>query len=163
MALQAVMVEQRLILLGEGLVLREIVDGGGKAVAANPPRNAARQVQGVLKTRRQSLEGLRVTKVDVFPIGIREDRVEQQVVERPSPEGDPQPVEHDEIKSQDVSRMMRLRERHFLGHILLQFPVLHAPLQSPSNRVGDHDLSGNSERRIVFLFEPLQQGKRPQL
>jgi hypothetical protein len=163
MALQAVMIEQRLVLLGEGLVLGEIVDGGGKAVAANPPRNAARQVQGVLKTRRQGLEGLRVTKVDGFPIGIREHRVEQQVVEGTASQSDPQSVHRDKVKREHVSRMMRLRERHFALDILLQFPLLHAPLQSPSNRVADHDLSGRAERRIVFLFQPIEQGKGPEL
>jgi hypothetical protein len=163
MALQAVMIEQCLVLLGECLVLGEIVDGGGQAVAANPPRNAARQVQRVLKTRRQGLEGLRMTKVDEFPIGIREHRVEQQVVEGPASKSDPQSVQHNKVKREHVSRMMPLRERHFLADVLLQFPLLHAPLQSPSNRVADHDLSDGADRRIVFLFQPIEQGKGPQL
>jgi len=72
----AVMSEQRLVLGREFLVTGKIVDRRGKAVATDSTGHAAGTMQGVLKTRRQRFERLRMTEVDVFPIGIGEDGME---------------------------------------------------------------------------------------
>jgi hypothetical protein len=126
-ALQAVMIEQPLVLFRKGLVLRKVVHGRRKAVATNPLGNAAGNVQSILKTCRQRFERLRVTKVDVFPVGIREDRVKQHVLERSSRDGDPETIQYDEVKSNDVARVMDLGEGDFPLDVLLQFPLLDSP------------------------------------
>jgi hypothetical protein len=72
----AIMSEQRSVLGREFLVTGKIVDRRGKAVATDSTGNAAGTMQGVLKTHRQRFERLRMTEVDVFPIGIGEDGME---------------------------------------------------------------------------------------
>ena len=51
MPFYAIVIEQGLVLLGELLVAREIVDRRGKAVAPHALRHAARQMNRVLKPR----------------------------------------------------------------------------------------------------------------
>jgi len=158
----AIMIEQRLVLCRELLVAGKVVDRRGKAVAADPPGHAAGRVQGILKTRRQGLERLRVAEVDVLPVGIREDGVEQLVVIRTSLNRDPQSIQIDEVESDHVARMMNLGEVDFLLHPVLQLPLLNSPLQRPSNRIGDPQFALATGRRIVFLLQPIEQGKGSQ-
>jgi hypothetical protein len=162
MTSDAIMIEQRLVLCRELLVAGKVVDRRGKAVAADPPGHAAGRVQGVLQTRRQRLERLRVAKVDVFPVGIREDGVEQHVIVRTSLNRNLQSIQIDEVKSDHVARMMNLGEVDFLLHPVLQLPSLNSPLQRPSNRIGDPQLALATGRWIVFLFQPIEQGKGSQ-
>ena len=158
----AIVSQQPLVLGREFLVTGKVVHRRRKAVATNSPGHAARTVQGVLKTRRQRFERLRVTEVDVFPVGIGEDRVEQHVVVGTSPKGDPQSVQDDEVEGDHVSRMMHLRKVDFLLNPVLQFPLLNAPFQGSANRIGDPHLAWLAGRRIVFLFQPVQQREGPE-
>ncbi len=155
----AIMIEQPLVLCREFLVAGEVVDRRGKAVAADPPWHAACRVQGVLQTRRQGLERLRVAEVDVLPVGIGEDGVEQLVVVRTSLDRDPQSIQIDEVESDHVARMVNLAEVDFLLHPVLQLPSLNASLQRPPNRIGDPQLALAAGRRIVFLLQPIEQSK----
>jgi len=154
-----IMTEQPLVLCRELLVAGKVVDRRRKTVAADSPRDATSEVQGVLKTRRQRLERLRVAEVYVLPVGIREDRVEQHVVVRSSLNGDLQSVQNDEVEGDHVPRMMDLGELDFLLNSVLKLPLLNAPLQRPSNRIGDPHFG----LVVVFLFQPIEQGKGSQL
>jgi len=160
--LQAVVIEQPLVLRGEALVTGKVVDGRRQAVAADPAGDAACGVQGVLQPCRQGLERLRVAEMDVFPIGIGEDGMKQQVVVLPSLNRDPQLVQDHEVKGDHVARMMNLRESDFLFDAILQLPLLNSPLQRAPHRTGDHDLPCAAGRGIVFLFQPVKQGKGTQ-
>ena len=162
MTLDSIMIEQRLILCRELLVAGEVVDRRGKAVAADPPGHATGRVQGVLQPRGQRLERLRVAEVDVLPVGIREDSVEQLVVVRTSLNRDPQSIHVHEVESDHVARMMNLGEVDFLLHPVLQLPLLNSPLQRPSNRIGDPQFALATGRGIVFLLQPIEQGKGSQ-
>jgi len=162
MASDTIMVEQRLILRRELFVTGKIVDRRGKAVAADPPGDASGRVQSVLQPRRQRLEGLRMAEVDVFPVGIREDGVEQLLVVGAPLDRDPQSIHVDEVDGDHVARMMNLGEVDFLLHPVPQLPSLNSPLQRPSNRIGDPQLALVFGRGIVFLFQPIEQGKGPQ-
>jgi hypothetical protein len=71
MTSDAIMIQQRLVLSREFLVAGKVVDRRRKAVTAESPRDAAGRVHGVLNTRRQRLERLRVAEVYIFPVGIR--------------------------------------------------------------------------------------------
>jgi len=154
-----IMIEQPLVLCRKFLVARKIVDRRRKTVATDPSGDAASEVQGVLKTRRQRLERLRMAEVDVLPVGIREDGVEQHVLVRTSSNRDLQSVQNDEVESDHVPRMMNLRELDFLFDSLLKLPLLNAPLQRPSNRIADQHLALGIGLIVVFLFQPIEQGK----
>ena len=65
----------------------------------------------------------------------------------------------DEVESDHVARMMNLGEVDFLLHPVLQLPLLNSPLQRPSNRIGDLHLAWALGRGIVFLLQPIEQGK----
>ena len=54
MPFHTIVIQQGLILPGELLVAGEVIHRRREAVASHPPRHAARQVQGVLKPRRQA-------------------------------------------------------------------------------------------------------------
>lgn len=84
MALRAVVLQQSAVLRGELFVAGKIVDRGRQAVAADAARDATRPMQRVLQTRGKRLERFRMAKVDVLPVRVSEDRVEQQVVEGPA-------------------------------------------------------------------------------
>jgi len=100
--------------------------------------------------------------VDVLPVGIREDGMKQLVVVRASLNRDPQSIQIDEVESDHVARMMNLGEVDFLLHPVLQLPPLNSPLQRPPNRIGDPQLALATGRRIVFLLQPIEQGKGSQ-
>ena len=151
-----------MVLCRELLVAGKIVDRRGKAVAADPPGHAAGRVQGVLQPRRQGLERFRMAEVDVLPVGIRKDGVKQHVIVRTSLNRDPQSIQNDEVESKHVARMMNLGKVDFLLHPVLQLPSLNSPLQRPANRIGDRQLALVLGRGIVFLFQPIEQGKGPQ-
>jgi len=159
MASDPIMTEQPLVLCREFLVAGKVVDCRRKTVATDSPGNATGEVQGVLKTRRQRLERLRVAEVYVFPVGICEDGVEQHVVVRTSSNRNLQSVQSDEVESDHVPRMMNLRELDFLFDSLLKLPPLNTPLQRPPNRIGDQQLALAIGRGVVFLFQPIEQGK----
>ena len=132
----AIMSEQGLVLFCEFLVTGKVIYCRGKAVAADSPGHAACGIQGILKTRRQRFERLRVAEVYVFPVGISENGMEQHVVVRTSPHGDPQVVQNDEVESDHVPRMMNLREVNFLFHprSAASIAELAAPTSVESNR-----------------------------
>ena len=67
--------------------------------------------------------------------------------------------ENDEVESDHIPRMMNLWELDFLFDSLLKLPPPNAPLQRPPNRIGDQQLALAIGRGIVFLFQPIEQGK----
>ena len=157
MALKAIVIEQITIRSGEFSVVRKVVHGRRQAVTANPARNAARQMQGVLQTCRESFEGLRMTEVDVLPVRIGEDRMEHHVVEGLAADRDLERIHDDEVESDHVARMVNLWEDDFLLDTVLELPTLYSSFQCSSNRVRHARLTF---RRVVLLFEPIQNRVR---
>jgi hypothetical protein len=153
-AFQAIVFQQPGVAGLELAIARQVVDRGGQAVAPHPPRNTTGQVQGILKATRQGLEGFRVTKMEVLPVGIGEDRMEHQVREGLAADGYPQFSEVHEIEGHQIRWLMVLGKHDFLLNIMFHFPGLHPPLQTATYRIAD--LS-----RVLFL-EPLQNRKRLQ-
>jgi len=153
MATSTVVSEKIPILYCEFLVTREVVHRSRQAITANSRRDAARQMQCVLQTGGQRLEGLGLTKVDVFPVRISKDRMEHQVFEGLAIHRDLQGVHDDEVKREHIAGMVNLWELDVLLDAMLQLPALHASLQRSSNRVGDAGLTCG---RIVFLLEPIK-------
>ena len=157
MALQTVVIKQIRILSGEFFVARKVVHRGRQTVTANPTRDTARPMQGILQARREGLEGLRMTEVNVFPVGIREDRVKQHVLEGFACDGNVQRIHHDEVKGDHVARMVNLREHDLLLHPVLELPTPHSPLEGSPDRVGHARLPLG---RVVLLLQPIQDGVR---
>jgi hypothetical protein len=81
MATHSVVFQQVVILRGELLVAREVVDRGGQTVAAHATRNSAGQMQGVLQTCREGLERFGMAEMNVLPVGVGQDRMKHQVLE----------------------------------------------------------------------------------
>jgi hypothetical protein len=160
MAFEAIMLQQPLIPSRELLVAGEVVDRRRQAVAAHPLWHAPRQVQGVLKACGQGFKRLGMAQVDVLPIGIREDRMKQQMIVRPSANRDAQAIQVDEVKRDHVPRMMHLGKLDLLLNSVLEFPFLHPPFQRPSEGIADRPLARFGV--VVFLLEPIQQRHRPE-
>ena len=70
-----------------------------------------------------------MTQVNVLPIGIGKDRMEQHVIKGFAAHRDLQRIHDYEIKRQHVTSMMNLREFHFLLDTVPEFPTLHAALE----------------------------------
>jgi hypothetical protein len=157
MTLDAVVPQQRLVLRGERLVTGQVVDRGREAVAADTTGHAACSVQGILKPRRQGLERLGMAEVNELPIRIGEDRVEQQVIERPSPDGHPQGIHRHEVEGDHIPGVVYLGEDHFLLDVVAELPMCDAAFQGAADRVGDHRFAA---RLVVLLLEPFQNGDR---
>ena len=60
-------------------------------------------MQRILQARRERLEGFRMTEVNVFPVRVSEDRMEQHVVERLAVESDLQRIHDHEVEGDHVS------------------------------------------------------------
>ncbi len=94
-----------------------------------------------------------MAKVNVFPVRVRQDRMEEHVIERLAAEGDFQAIHDDEVKGHDVARVMHLRELDLLLDTLLKFPTLNPSFERSANRSTDLRLTSG---RIVFLLQPIQ-------
>ncbi len=93
--------------------------------------------------------------MNVLPIGVRKDRVEQQVIERPTVDRDTQAIQIHEVERDHIARMMHLGKRDFLLNPVVEPPFLHPPLQRPPDRIRDRSLARLGI--VVFLLEPIQQ------
>jgi hypothetical protein len=154
MAFEAVMSEQLAVPRGEFFIVGEVVHRGRQAVTANAARHTACTMQGVLQAAREGLEGLRLTEVNVLPVRVSEDGVEQHVIESLPAEGDLQRVHDHEIKRDHVARVVHLRELDVLLDTVLQLPTLHQPFERATNRVRH---LRRTFGRIVFLLEPIKK------
>ena len=88
MAFHAVVREQVAVSGGELLVAGKIVDRRRQAVAADAAGNTPGAMQCVLQAGGKCLERFRMAEMDVLPVRVREDRMEQHVVERLATDGD---------------------------------------------------------------------------
>lgn len=160
MALEAVVLEQRLVRSREFLVAGEVVDRRRQAVATHPLGHAPCQVQGILKPRGQGLERFRMAQVDVLPIGIREDRMKQQMLVRSAPNRHAKGIQVDEVERDHIAGMMHLGKLDLLGDFVLELPFLNPPLQRPPEGIRDPPFSRFGV--VVFLLKPIQQRHRPE-
>ena len=94
-----------------------------------------------------------MTQVNVLPVRVGEDRMEQHVIERLATYRDLQRIHNDEVERDHVACMVDLRELDILLDAVRQLPALNAPLERSSNRVG---YARRTFRRVVFLLEPIK-------
>lgn len=160
MAFEAIVIQQRLVRSRELLVAGEVVHRRRQAVAAHPHWHAPRQMQGILKACGQGLERLGMTQVNVLPIGIREDRMKQQMIVRSAANRNAQAIQVDEVERDHIAGLMHLGKLDLVLNSVLQLPFLHPPLQRPPEGIADRPFSRFGG--VVFLLEPIQQGHRPE-
>jgi len=110
-------------------------------------------MQGILQARGERLEGFRMTEVNVLPVRVGEDGMEQHVIKGLATQGDHQCIHDNEVERHHVAGVVDLRKLDILLHTVFQLPVLNAPLERPPNRVSD---VGRLLRYVVLLLEPIK-------
>jgi hypothetical protein len=130
--LQAVVMQQRLILGRVLLTIALVVYRQRHPIRAMPLRHAAQFPQRVLHTLAQAGKTLRKTQTDVFPVRVRQHEVIEQMAKRLSLQRHRQRFHVREIRRAQPTWFMHLAEEDFLGRTMLGFPLTHAPLQRPT-------------------------------
>src|SRR5262249_16541370 len=133
----AVVGQQRPVTLREQLGVSRLMDRQTHAVGAVLQRYAAQLPQGILKGLAEALETLRETKSNTLPVGVGEDKVVGQVVQRHALDGDAQAAQVGEIGSAQAAGRVQLSEEDFAGRPLGSPPVLDATLQGAQLSVGE--------------------------
>ena len=74
---------------GKLLGMVHFVDRGGKSISAMGNRHTSQLPQRILKSRAQTFETLRETHSAIFPVGVRQDKMIEQMIEGLPINGDP--------------------------------------------------------------------------
>jgi hypothetical protein len=147
---QRVVVEQVLIAGAELALGREVVDGRGQAVTAVACRHATQFPQRVLEPIGEGLEGLGEAEGNRLPVGVGQDEMIEQVVERLPGDGDTQLVHGGEVGTGQIGGVMDLGELDIDGGSVRGLPVPDPALECAPVRV--------SECAGVLNLEPLEEG-----
>jgi hypothetical protein len=107
----------------------EVVHRGTQAVATMATRHAAQLPQGVLQPFRKSLERLRSTQRDRLPIGVGEDEMVHQVIERLASDGDRKRVHTREVRRGEVARFVDLAKDDGAIRSVQGSPLPHSPFE----------------------------------
>lgn len=137
LAFEAVVREQSFVSSSEHLGFRIAVDRGGQAIGAVPPGNPSQFPQGVLKTFAEALEALGEADRAGLPVGVRQDEVIDQVVERLAGDGDAESAHVGEVTLGESPRLVGLCEEHLLGRPFEGPPPFDSPLQATELDVGE--------------------------
>jgi hypothetical protein len=128
---EPVMGQQRPVLRRVLLSAALVMDGQRHAVGAVPLRHSAQFPQGVLQPLAQAGEALGDAHADVFPVGVGQHEVIDQVGKRLPLNGHSQAIHVREVGGPQPARLMRLGKEYFLGRAVLRLPLADAPLQRP--------------------------------
>ncbi len=101
-----------------------------------------------------------MTEVNVLPVRVGEDCVEQHVIERLAAQGDLQCIHDHEVERNHVTCVVGLCKLDILLHTVGQLPALNAPLKRSPNRVSD---TRRTIHCVVLLLEPIKNRVRLQL
>jgi hypothetical protein len=145
LGLHAVMRQQRSVLGRELFWLPVVMHRQGHPVRAVTLGHRSQRPQRVLHARAQAREALAKTERDILPIGMRQDKVIEQVGKGRVRDGHLQIIHRGEIRSRQPPWRVLLRKKHFLGRAVQRLPLPHAPLEGPA-----HGL------RILPRVRPLQ-------
>ena len=154
LAFEAVVLQQRLIPLGELRTGRARRDRGGEPIGAVNGGHAAELSQRVLQPVGQRLERLGEAHRASLPVREGEDEVVDQVVERPTINGHPQVGHVREVGGTQTAGRVHLGEEHFL-----RWPVARPPRLDPTLERAELAVR---ETTGVFPLELPEQGQRLQ-
>jgi hypothetical protein len=101
-----------------------------------------------------------MAQMNVLPIGIREDRMKQQMLVRSAPDRHAEAIQVDEVERDHIARMMHLGKLDLVLDSVLELPFLNPPFQRPPEGIRDRPVSCFGV--VVFLLEPIQQRHRPE-
>ena len=151
---EAVVLQQRLIPLGELRTPRARRDRGREPVGAVNGRHAAEFGQRVLQPVGQRLERLGEAHGPGLPVRVGEHEVVDQVLERPAVDGHPQVRHVREVGGAQTTGRVDLGEEHFLRRAVTRTPGLDPPLEGAELAIG--------EATGMFPLELPEQGQRLQ-
>lgn len=151
---QAVVLQQRLIPLGELRTRRARRDRGGEPVGAVNGGHAAEFRQRVLQPVGQRLERLGEAHRAGLPVRVGEHEVVDQVLERPAVDRYPQVRHVREVGRAQPAGRVDLGEEHFLRRAAHHAPRLDPPLERAELAIG--------EATGMFPLELPEQGQRLQ-
>jgi hypothetical protein len=131
LSLHAVVPQQRLVTLRERLAFFPWRNGRSQAIGAMQRGDTAQLPHRVLETFTETLQALGETDRPGLPVRVRQHPVVDQVRKRHAGDGDAQARAVREIGGAQPTRLMDLREEHFLGGPVQCPPTLEAALQGP--------------------------------
>jgi len=138
LGLQTVMLHQGLVTLLECLVAFDSwLDGGRQSVRAVQLGHAAQLPQGVLQSFTEAFQALGEAHGARLPVGVGQDEVVDQVIERTAVDGHAQIGAVGEVAGRQPTGIMHLGEEDLFGRPLLGTPNLASPLQSPQEMVAE--------------------------
>ena len=130
-AFQPIVVQQRLVILGKGLLTADPMNGRCQPVRLVRFRHASKLPERPLQTRAEALEALGKTDEPRLPVGIRQHEVVNQMVETRPSDRDTKVIHAGEIGLGQIPGMMHLREEDLPGLPFRGAPKLYAPLKGP--------------------------------
>ncbi len=134
---EPVMGEQSPVASSEHFGFGVAVDRGGQAIGAVSPGDSSRFPQGVLQALAEALETLGEADGAGLPVGVAEDEVIDEVVERLAKDGDAELGHAGEIRLGEPTRLVDLGEEHLLGRPFEGTPLFDPALQAPELDVGE--------------------------
>ncbi len=118
----------------------EVVHGRSEAVAAMSSGNATEFPKCVLQAIGKSLEGFGQADGDGLPVGVGENEVVDQMIERLPCDGDTERVHVGEVGSGEIASVMNLSEDGEFAGPIAGSPLSNSPLESAF--VGVEELAG---------------------
>lgn len=162
LARDAIMSQQRLVLLREDFWVAVRMYRQRHAVGAMSLRHASQGPQRVLQTLAQTGETLRETDRHMFPVRVGEHEVIHHVLKALSLDRHLKVVHVGEVRSTQPARFVHLGEEHLLGRSRQSTPLTHAPLQGPQQFVavlsGIAFLQPGQQRQGLQARSPFQLG-----
>ncbi len=144
---EPVMGEQSLVASSEHLGFGVAVDRGGQAIGAVSPGDSSQFPQDVLQALAEALEALGEADGAGLPVGVGEDEVIDQVVERLAEDGDAELGHAGEVALGEPTRLVDLGEEDLLG-----WPFEGTPLFDPSLQATELDV-GEPTGKAALQFE----------
>ena len=132
----AVMRHERLVVGRELLRVAVVVDGQRHPVRSVPPRHGPQRPHRVLPAGAQAGETLGEAHRHVLPVGVRQHKVIDQVLEGHALQGHLQVVHPGKVRGGQAARGVLLGEEHLLVRAVLRLPLADAPLQRAPHRGG---------------------------
>jgi hypothetical protein len=137
LAFEPVVGEQSLVSPGEHLGLGVAVNCGGQAIGTVSPWDSSQFPQGVLQAFGEALEALGEADGAGLPVGVGEDEVIDDVVERLAEDGDAELGHAGEVRFGEATRLVDLGEKHLLGRPFEGPPLFDPALQATELDVGE--------------------------
>ena len=150
LALQAVVLQERLVTALKGRPIAAGRDGGRQGIGAMHPRHAAQLGQGILQAVAEALEALGEADAAGLPVRVGQHEVVDQVRKRLAVDRHLQAAGVREIGGAQVAGLVDLAEEHLLGRPVQGAPLLEVPLQGAQLPLG--------KAAGILALQPVEHG-----